>query len=84
MLACCQCCVASTHVHQTPWLPPQEPPWQLSTSQIPPTTRRKHVLLSYFHSVRQQLLRLVSLVTWHPKSKALVECVDHGKVRGWG
>ncbi|KAF5834711.1 hypothetical protein DUNSADRAFT_8537, partial [Dunaliella salina] len=41
---------------------------------------RKHLLLSYFHSARQQLLRLVAIVTWSPKSKALMECVDHGKV----
>lgn len=38
------------------------------------------MLLSYLHSSRQQLLRLMSLVQWHPKHKALSECVEEGKV----
>lgn len=41
---------------------------------------RKRALLEHLHAARQQLLRLAQLVHWHPKSKALVECVDQGKV----
>lgn len=44
-------------------------------------TRRKRALQQYLHSSRQQLLRLVALVGWTPKAKALAECVDHDKVR---
>ena len=38
------------------------------------------MLLGYLHSTRQQLLRLLSLVNWSNKAKALAECVDHDKV----
>ena len=34
----------------------------------------------YLHSARQQLIRLVPLLTWYPKSKPLMECVGSGKV----
>ncbi|KAL6746590.1 hypothetical protein V8C86DRAFT_3149451, partial [Haematococcus lacustris] len=41
---------------------------------------RGQSLLAYLHSSRQQLLRLLSLLQWHPKAKALAECVAPGKV----
>eukprot|EP00798_Chlamydomonas_sp_ICE-L_P000493 gene493-1899_t len=41
---------------------------------------RKRLLLSYLHSTRQQLLRVLVLLQWCKKANALAECVDHGKV----
>lgn len=37
-------------------------------------------MLLYLHSARQQLLRIVALIQWSPKAKALAEIVDHDKV----
>jgi hypothetical protein len=41
---------------------------------------RKRGLMLYLHSTRQQLLRMVALVQWSPKAKALAECVGPDKV----
>lgn len=41
---------------------------------------RKRSLMSYLHSTRQQLLRLVALVQWAPKARVLAECVQQDKV----
>ena len=37
-------------------------------------------MLLHLHSMRQQLLRLVALVTWSPRARVLMEVVDSGKV----
>ncbi|GAX72686.1 hypothetical protein CEUSTIGMA_g142.t1 [Chlamydomonas eustigma] len=41
---------------------------------------RKRNLLLHLHATRQQLMRLLALVQWSPKAKALTECVDQDKV----